>query len=68
MKITRKEFQLIQIALETLAREDENIIEDLDRENLGSLSTAYDNELKSIRELLKRISHFLYSNEYANKN
>lgn len=64
MKITRKEFQLIQIALETLAREDENTIEDLERENLGSLSTAYDNELKSIRELLKRISHFLYNNEY----
>ena len=64
MKITRKELQLIQIALESLEQEDRNIIDDLKMQNLDSLTTTYENELDSTKELLKRIRHFLYNNEY----
>lgn len=64
MKIARKELQLIKIALETLEQEDRSIIDDLKMQNLDSLTTAYENELDSTKELLKRITHFLYNNEY----
>ena len=58
--ITREELNLITIALEQLTHSDTQIIEDLERQGLKSLTTAYEKELLSTNKLIDKIYKELY--------